>query len=75
MTDPEQQDDENLYSELGRAAMGLCMAAACVGMHLEGEDFESTRPGFIERIKEVTARLDQDAEELTLWGEAFEPEV
>ena len=77
MSDHEHDDesDDGIYSNLGRAAMGLCMAAAVVGCHLEEESFEATRPGYIDRIREVTNYLDQQAEELTLWGEAFEPEV
>lgn len=67
------ENGESIYHRLNMAAANLIASIAVVGALLEGDpSYEHARPGFIERVEEVTKYLDQQVEEIQSWGAGFD---
>lgn len=68
---------DHVDDELIRLAIALgtlLITASMIRVALAGPGYESTLPGFSERMKELSDMTLRDGEELQSWGEAFDGE-
>ena len=67
-------DEPSIYNDVIAAAGGIIAISAVLGSHLEDPRFEPIRDAWEEKMRETVNALNNMAEELTLFGEAYEGE-
>jgi len=65
-------DGDSVLHHLNTAAANLIASAAVVGALMEMPEYDHARPGFVQRVEEVTEYLDRQVEEIQSWGGAFD---